>query len=326
MVASRSSLAAALDLERIEPWRFRALMGDDRPDRVFGGQVIAVALLAAGRTVTPELGVHMLHSRFLRCGDPRRPIEFEVEPAADRGSFAHRRLVATQGDTCILDLTASFHRDEKGPGHQYSTVALEDPERIPTFAELAMSGDDSARRWWSRLATWLPVEVRSPVLPGRWIPAPGAPFIPRQPVWLRSIDWLDPDPLTHAAAAAYVSDLFLLTAAMVRHGLRHDDPGVLAVTLNHSMWFHQPFRADDWFLHEQEGSWSGAGRMLSRGQMFDRSGRLVATTMQEGLMRVSDETVQLGTARVFAGHAADLPSASNLRSTDKRASSTCPSR
>jgi len=146
MVASRPSLAAALDLERIEPWRFRALMDDGRPDRVFGGQVMAVALLAAGRTVTPELGVHMPHSRFPRRGDPRRPIEFEVEAAADRGSFAHRRVVATQGDIRILDLTASFHRDEKGPGHQYSTVALEDPERIPTFGELAMAGDDSDAR------------------------------------------------------------------------------------------------------------------------------------------------------------------------------------
>jgi acyl-CoA thioesterase-2 len=299
-------------------------MDDGRPDRVFGGQVMAVALLAAGRTVSPDLGVHVLHSRFLRRGDPAQPVEFLVDPAVDRGSFAHRWVVANQGDTRILDLTASFHRDESGPGHQFSTVTLDDPELIPTFEELAMAGDASAREWWDRLVTWLPVEVRSPVLPGRWIPAPGEPFIPRQPVWARSTQPLDGDPLIHAAAAAYVSDLFLLTAAMVRHGLRHDDPGVLAVTLNHAMWFHRPFRADEWFLHEQEGSWSGAGRLLSRGQMFDRSGRLVATTMQEGLMRVSDETVRIGSARIAVPH--DCPSAPDIRTTEKRASCTCPSR
>ncbi|GAB2483447.1 acyl-CoA thioesterase [Jatrophihabitans fulvus] len=309
MIAPRPSLAAALRVERTGDWRFCALMEDGRPDRVFGGQVMAVALLAAGTTVSGDLGAHVLHSRFLWPGDPHEPIEFTVEPAEDRGAFAHRRVVAGQGATRILDLTVSFHRDESGPEFEPTAVAVavEDPERLPTLGELAERVDGGARRWWQRLEQWLPVEMRSSVLPGRWTPAPEEPVLPRQSIWVRSFHPLDapldavppiPERLGHAASAVYVSDLFMLTAAMVRHGVRHDDPGVLCVTLNHSMWFHRPFRADEWFVHEQEGFWSGAGRMLSRGQMFDRAGRLVATTMQEGLMRVSDESLLLASARL----------------------------
>jgi acyl-CoA thioesterase-2 len=133
---------------------------------------------------------------------------------------------------------------------------------------------------------------------GRWLPAPGGEIVPRQQVWFHSNDGLSEDRLAHAAAAAYVSDLFLLTAAMVRHGLRHDDDGVLAVTLNHTMWFHHAFRTDQWWRYDQEGSWSGAGRLLCRGQMFDRSGRLVATAMQEGLLRVAEQGLRAGERRL----------------------------
>jgi acyl-CoA thioesterase-2 len=136
------------------------------------------------------------------------------------------------------------------------------------------------------------------MVPGRWNPAPGDEFHPRQQVWFKSNDDLGDDPLVHAAAGAYTSDLFLLTAAMVRHGLRHDDDGVLALTLNHTMWFHAPLRTDDWWRYDQEGSWSGAGRLLCRGQMFDRSGRLVATTMQEGLLRVDEQSLRIGEQRL----------------------------
>jgi acyl-CoA thioesterase-2 len=262
---------------------------------------MAQALAAAGTTVPGELAVHLLHARFLRPADPALPVDYALEPSVDRGAFAHRRVRATQGDVTVLDQAVSFHRGERGPGHQVPgrVPAPGDPEDLPMFEDLALGGADlSTLRWWHRLQEWLPVEVRAPVVPGRWRPAPGEDFVPRQHVWLRAYDDLGTAAQLHSCAAAYCSDLFLLTAAMVRHGLRHDDAGVRAATLNHTMWFHEPFRADDWWRYEQEGSWSGAGRQLCRGQMFDRAGRLVATTMQEGLLRVEDSSIRTGQQRL----------------------------
>jgi acyl-CoA thioesterase-2 len=293
-------MAGALRIDRIGDLLFRAVAPREaRQHRIFGGQIMAQALLAAGRTVAPGLGPHLLHARFIRPGDPGRAVDYQIGPFTDQGSFAHRRVVARQGETQILDLTASFHRTEDGPEHQFPSRAEGDPEGLPTFRDLAANGsDESTRQWWARLSQWLPAEVRAPMVPGRWLPAPGGEIVPRQQVWFRSNDELGEDRLAHAAAAAYTSDLFLLTAAMVRHGLRHDDDGVLAVTLNHTMWFHSAFRTDQWWRYDQEGSWSGAGRLLCRGQMFDRSGRLVATAMQEGLLRVGEQGLRAGERRL----------------------------
>jgi acyl-CoA thioesterase-2 len=292
-------MTAALRIDRVDDLVFRAEVRLARARRVFGGQIIAQALLAAGRTLSSELGVHLLQARFLRPGDPELPIDYTIDAADDRGAFAHRRVVATQGDVRILDMTASFHRSEDGPGHQIPTAVASDPEGVPTFTDLARDcSDEATRRWWGRLQPWLPVEVRAPVVPGRWRPAAGDDVEPRQHVWFRSNDPLGDDPLAHGCAAVYASDLFLLTAGMVRHGLRHDDQGVLAVTLNHTMWFHEPFRTDEWWLYEQEGSWSGAGRMLCRGQMFNRAGRLVATVKQEGLLRADADSVRIASDRL----------------------------
>jgi acyl-CoA thioesterase-2 len=290
-------MATALRLEQVGTLEFRAPVGAGRPRRVFGGQIMAQGLLAAARTVPEELGVHLMHARFVSPGDPGQPIDYVVDDAADRGSFGHRRVVAHQGETRILELTASFHRGEAGPAHQYPGEVVGDPDSVPSFAEHAL-GDEGVSAWWRGLSRWLPVEVRAPAVPGRWRPVAGAEFVPRQDVWLHSNDELPDDPALHAAGAAYASDLFLLTAAMVRHGIQHNDPGVLAVTLNHTMWFHAPFRVDEWWRHQQEGSWSGAGRVLCHGRMFDRSGRLVATTMQEGLVRAPAEAIRLGERRL----------------------------
>jgi acyl-CoA thioesterase-2 len=293
-------MAGALRIERVGDLLFRAdAARAGKQHRVFGGQLMAQALLASGRTVAPGLGPHLLHARFLRPGDPDQDLDYHIAPFTDRGSFAHRRVVARQGETQVLDLTASFHRAENGPEHQFPPRTEDDPGDLPTFRDLAASGgDESTRRWWARLSRWLPVEVRAPMVPGRWLPPPGGEIVPRQQVWLRGDGELGQDPLAHAAAAAYASDLFLLTAGMMRHGLRHDDDGVLAVTLNHTMWFHRAFRADQWWRYDQEGVWSGAGRLLCRGQMFDPSGRLVATAMQEGLLRVSEQGLRTSAGRL----------------------------
>ena len=292
-------MAAALQLECVADGQFTALPREGRQRRIYGGQLMAQALAAAGASVPDELAVHLMHVRFLAPADPAVAVDYAVEPNSDRGRFAYRRVLATQGDTPILEVSASFHRAETGPGHQLPGHAPGEPEGLPTFEELAQNGaDESTRRWWERLQQWIPVEIRAPVVPGRWRPRPGEEFVPRQHVWLRTYDDLGDDALAHDCAAAYCSDLFLLTAAMVRHGLRHDDDGVFAVTLNHTMWFHAPFRADEWFRYEQEGSWSGGARQLCRGQLFDRAGRLVATTMQEGLLRVDEHGARTGEQRL----------------------------
>ena len=272
---------------------------------MFGGQIMAQALAAAGATVPGELAVHVMHARFVRPGDPAAAVDYRLEPTPDRGRFAHRQVVAAQGDHTVLELAASFHRTEDGPGHQLPGHADGEPEDLPTFDELTFAGtDEGTRQWWGRLRQWVPVEVRAPAVPGRWRPVPGEELVPRQHVWLRTYDTVGDTPLVHSCAAAYCSDLFLLTATMVRHGLRHGDHGVHAVSLNHTMWFHTPFRTDEWWRYEQEGSWSGSGRQLCRGQMFDRSGGLVATTMQEGLLRADEASVRAGVQRL-AGCARD---------------------
>jgi acyl-CoA thioesterase-2 len=292
-------MAAALRLERGAGGRFTASPREGRQRRVFGGQLMGQALVAAGATVPRELAVHLMHARFLAAADPAIAVDYVLEPSTDRGTFAHRRVLAMQGEAPILELTASFHRPETGPGHQLPAHAHGEPEHLPTFAELARdSADEATRQWCERLQQWIPAEIRAPVVPGRWRPQPGQDFEPRQHVWLRTYDDLGDDAVAHSGAAAYCSDLFLLTAAMVRHGLRHGDEGVFAVTLNHTMWFHAPFRADDWWRYEQEGSWSGGAGQLCRGQMFDRTGRLMATTMQEGLLRVDEHGVRTGEQRL----------------------------
>jgi acyl-CoA thioesterase II len=292
-------MTAALRLERVADGQFTAQPRGGRQRRVFGGQLMAQALAAAGTTAPPDMSVHLMHVRFLAPARPAVAVDYALEPSSDRGRFAHRRVLATQGDTAVIELTASFHRTETGPAHQVPGHAPGEPEDLPTVEELAASAPDEAtRQWWARLQAWIPVEIRAPVLPGRWRPLPGEEFVPQQLVWLRTYDAMGDDVLAHSCAAAYCSDLFMMTAAMVRHGLRHDDDGVFAVTLNHTMWFHTPFRADEWWRYEQEGSWSGGARQLSRGQMFDPAGRLVATTMQEGLLRVDDHGVRTGEQRL----------------------------
>jgi acyl-CoA thioesterase-2 len=293
-------MAGALYVQRAGDLLFRAAVPrEGRRRRIFGGQLMAQALLACGRTVAAGLDPHLLHARFLRPGDPDQDVDYYIGPFTDRGSFAHRRVMARQGRTQILDLTASFHRAEEGPEYQFPPPAEGDPLDLPTFGDLAAGGSDkSARQWWARLSQWLPVQVRAAGVPGRWLLAPGGEAGPRQQVWFLSNDELGEESLVHAAAAAYASDLFLLTAAMMPHGLRHDDDDVLAVTLNHTMWFHRAFRTDEWWRYDQEGSWSGAGRLLCRGQMFDRSGRLVATAMQEGLLRVGKQGLCAGERRL----------------------------
>lgn len=284
MLARLPSLAGALELERVDDRRFRRVATTAGRLRIFGGASLAHGLLAAGMTVAGDMWPHVLQARFIRPGKIDVPLDLIVDPFTDRGSFAHRRVSVCQNGAEVVEVQASFHRAELGPEWQQAPVESLDPLQVPAIDELG----EPAQAWAEALADWLPFEVRSEALPGWRHRSAASAGIATQRVWLRGhTDHLMP--LEHAAAAAYASDLFLLTAGMKPHGLRHDNPNLLAVTLNHTVWFHAELRAGDWWRYDQEGNWTAQGRALCRGQLFDQAGRLLATSMQEGLLRVAPE-------------------------------------
>ena len=256
--------------------------------RVFGGEVAAQALTAATRTVTdPDRTVHSLHSYFLRPGDPGRPILYQVDPVRDGRSFTTRRVVGIQGGEPIFVLSASFQAPEPGLSHQLPELHEPDPDGLPTAAE-AVDGDPLTAGWLATLDRTFPIELRFPEGVPRMASARGEAALPRQVAWMRSTGPLGDDPAMHACAATYASDLLLLSTALLPHRLLLGDARLQIASLDHAVWFHAPFRADDWLCYEQESPWAGGGRGLCRGQLFDRHGTLVATVMQEGLIRVRD--------------------------------------
>jgi acyl-CoA thioesterase-2 len=284
----KPGLQDILDLEQIEVrvFRGRTRAGQTTATRTFGGEVAAQALVAAGRTVPEDRRVHSLHAYFLRPGDPGTPILYMVDPIRDGRSFTTRRVVAVQHGEAIFHLSASFHVAEPGLAHQQPRLSAADPDGLPTIEESLRGVDEQSRGWFERIAEAFPVEVRFPEELPRFATARGERPEPRQRVWLRSAQPLSDDPLIHVCAATYASDLFLLASALPPHGVVIDDPGLQVASLDHAVWFHAPFRADDWLFYDQEGPWAGNARALCRGAFFDRHGTLVASVVQEGLVRV----------------------------------------
>ncbi|MGI9022765.1 MAG: acyl-CoA thioesterase [Acidimicrobiales bacterium] len=281
MTDALDALVDLLDLERIEVDVFRGLSPDDDRQRVFGGQVAGQALVAAGRTVD-DRRVHSLHAYFLRPGDPEVPILYTVDRIRDGRSFTTRRVVAVQHGRAIFNLSASFHVDEPGPDHQVAMPEAPGPEQLPTRAiQLAPWSDrmggiaDRAHAIDVRYVTAHPFDRES----GEGLPA-------CQQVWLRADGALPDDPLLHACVVAYASDLTLLDTALSAHGGSSlSTPGVLFASLDHAMWFHRPFRADEWLLYEQESPSGHGARAFARGSIFTRDGHLVTSVAQEGLIR-----------------------------------------
>jgi len=275
-------LIALLDLEEIEVNIFRGRSPRELRIRVFGGQVAGQALVAAGRTV--ERGtVHSLHGYFLRPGDPRAPILYEVERIRDGRTFTTRRVVAIQHGEAIFHLSASFQPDEPGPDHQLPMPEAPDPESLPTFEERIgpYLGDvpEEIRRWLTRdrPIDVRPVEFMDPFHPGK--------RLPRQLVWIRASGRL-PDPLLlHQCVVAYASDLTLLDTAALPHAIAWNDPHYVMASLDHAMWFHRPFRADEWLLYAQESPAAHGARGFTTGRLFTRQGSLVISVAQEGLIR-----------------------------------------
>jgi acyl-CoA thioesterase-2 len=276
-------LLGILDLESLEANLFRGLSPQNGWSRVFGGQVIAQALIAASRTVDAARPVHSIHAYFLLPGDPATPIIYEVDRLRDGGSFTTRRVVAIQKGAAIFAMSASFHAREGGFSHQSPMPDVPPPESLPTEAEIR---ERLLPKMPPFMKTFLqsdrPVELRPTDL-SRFTSPAGRP--PAQNIWFRVHGALPDDPALHHCALAYASDYSLLDTALVKHGRILFDPTLMLASLDHAIWFHRDFRADDWLLYAQDSPSAEGGRALCRGNIFTRDGVLVASVAQEGLVR-----------------------------------------
>ena len=278
-------LLRLLDLEPVEVDIFRGLSPEVTTQRVFGGQVAGQALVAAGRTVPADRSVHSLHAYFLRPGDPSVPIVYTVDRVRDGRSFTSRRVLALQHGEAIFIMSASFQRTEDGLDHQGTMPGVPDAETLPTLLELQRPYAEQLDRL-PRVPR--PIDLRYVDVP----PFARDPDAPRaQPermrVWMRVDGELPADPLIHVCALAYASDLTLLESVLVQHGVAWYVDDVKGASLDHAMWFHRPFRADEWLLYESESPSASGGRGLATGRIWSRDGRHVASVVQEGLLRVA---------------------------------------
>ena len=281
--SSLADLVDLLDLEPLDVTLFRGRRSETMLQRVFGGQVAGQALAAASATVEPDRSVHSLHAYFLLPGDPTHPILYDVELLRDGRSFTTRRVIARQHGKGIFAMTASFQVPEDGLDHQDAMPDVPAPEALPTLGEALerISGKGAER--WAREFAALDVRVAGDSGLDGTISDAGHPAISR--VWLRADGVLPDDPRVHASVLTYASDLTLLGSSLVPHGVVIGDPRLQTASLDHAMWFHRDFRADDWLLYDQVSPSASGGRGLGTGRLFARDGRLVASVVQEGLIR-----------------------------------------
>ena len=283
MPSTVGELLALLDLETLDPNLYRGQQPDTTMQRVFGGQVAAQALVAAARTTPEEVVVHSLHSYFLRPGDTAVPIIYDVDRVRDGRSFATRRVLARQHGRPIYALTASFQVEESGFDHQDAM-----PDDVPAPEEslevgAALRGRGRAAEDW--LKEWSVLELRRAGDSRQGGALASSEHPARVRAWLRVRDRMPDDALVHQAALTYVSDLTLLGSALVPHGLLIGDPRVQAASLDHTVWLHRPFRADEWLLYDQVSPSASGGRGLALGRLFTQDRRLVATVAQEWRVR-----------------------------------------
>jgi acyl-CoA thioesterase-2 len=273
-------LVSLLDLEVIEVNLFRGISPDVTQQRVFGGQVAGQAMVAAARTVDAEDGgVHSLHAYFLRPGDPSVPILYQVDRIRDGRSFTTRRVVAIQHGKPIFHLSASFQRTEPGMEHQSAMPTVTAPESLPSFRERWAPHAEELGDWYTRPR---PIDFRTE----NWSPGDRrAPLPPIQRVWFKASGKLPDDPVLHTCILTYASDMTLLDTTTLPHGGEYDDKHMQVASLDHAMWFHRPFRADEWLLYDQDSPSASGARGLARGLVYAHDGALIATVMQEGLIR-----------------------------------------
>jgi acyl-CoA thioesterase II len=273
-------LVELLDLEPIEVNIFRGVSPDDERQRVFGGQVAGQALVAAARTVDNDHRVHSLHAYFLRPGDPSVPILYEVDRIRDGRSFTTRRVVAIQHGRAIFNLAASFHVEEPGLDHEATMPEVPAAETLPTFHERYAEVADAMGEWYHRPR---PIDLRHVEPPGRLRPDGATRTSER--IWLRADGRLPDDPLLHTCILTYASDMTLLDTALLPHRRNWQDGDMMMASLDHAMWFHRPFRVDEWMLYDQDTPSASGARGLSRGLLFTADGHLAVSVVQEGLIR-----------------------------------------
>lgn len=278
-----SELLDLLRLERIEENLFRGQSQDLGWGAIFGGQVVGQALSAAAQTVPAERPVHSMQGYFLRQGDASRPVVYEVDPIRDGSSFTTRRVVAIQGGKAIFSLSASFQREEQGLDHQDEAPEVPGPEGLPSELEIAQRHADRIPSALRGIAlAERPIEIRPVQQVNLLAPRPGPA---RRQLWYRATGTLPDDPAVHRYLLGYASDFNFLITAMLPHGVSWLTPGMQVASLDHALWFHRPFRMDDWLLYDVESPSASGARGLVRGRFFDRRGVLVASVAQEGLIR-----------------------------------------
>ena len=283
MTEAERILLDLLDIEPLEVDLFRGIgSGGETPTRIFGGQVIAQALAAAYKTV-PDRLCHSLHAYFIRPGDPSIPVIYQVDRARDGGSFTTRRVVAIQHGQQILNMSASFHRQDEGWDHQHDMPSISAPETHPSRNELR-------HQYLSRIPEKLhpellrerPIEVREVAPIDLLTPAVADDH---HQIWFRMAAAAEADRITQHLLLAYASDMALLGSGLRPQGLSLFSNHVDAASLDHALWFHAPIRFQDWHLYSMESPWTGQGRSFNRGSIFAQDGTLVASVTQEGLMR-----------------------------------------
>lgn len=282
-MSALDDLITLLDLEAIEVNIFRGVSPDENRQRVFGGQVAGQALVAATRTIdVPGRLVHSLHAYFLRPGDPNVPILYEVDRIRDGKSFSTRRVVAVQHGRAIFNLQASFHGLETGLDYQIP-MPLDVPpaDTLPDFKTRMEPHKHRIGDWYERPR---PIDVR--YVDGDPFSRDGSPLY-GQRVWLRADGVLPDDPTLHACIVTYASDMTLLDTSLLPFGLTLDAPGMQMASLDHAMWFHRPFRADDWLLYDQRPISIGGARGLAGGNLYSADGALAISVVQEGLVRAA---------------------------------------
>ncbi len=285
MPASAEDLVDLLDLEDLDVNLFRGRQPETSLQRVFGGQVAAQALLAAARTTDAAYVVHSLHSYFLLPGDTAVPIIYDVDRLRDGRSFATRRVVARQHGRPIYYLTANFQKPEDGFEHQDVMPDVIPPEEGIDLGAMFRSRGAGNTEEWER--EWAALDVRYVGNSRQGLPEdPSRPA--RARLWIRVNGAMPDDPIQHLAAFTYASDMTLLGSTLVPHGVNISTPGMQVASLDHTIWFHRPFRADEWWLYDQESPSASGGRGLALARVFTQDGVLAATVAQEGLIRRRD--------------------------------------
>jgi acyl-CoA thioesterase II len=284
VAAAVKNLLDILDLEPLEHNLFRGRSPQDGWQRVFGGQVIGQALVAASRTVEPDRKAHSLHAYFLRPGDPGVPIIYEVDRIRDGKSFVTRRVVAIQHGHAIFSMSASFQVEEDGLDHQMPAPRVPPPEELMSEDELKRQFIESAsepmKGYWRRER---PIELR-PVSLRHYVSR--EKLDPVQHVWFRTTGPLPDDPVVQKCVLAYASDMMLLDTSLYPHARTLFDRDLQVASLDHALWFHRPFRADEWLLYSQDSPTASGARGFNRGAIYTRHGVHVASVAQEGLIRV----------------------------------------